>query len=77
MVAILVARRDLADGTRTQVRCMDWRSISSTELVATATSLEGSKKLTSGRSSTAIVLPNTADWVKIGPVEVQIKSLTK
>ena len=77
MVALLVARRDLADGTRTQVRYMDWRSISSTELVATATSLEGSKKLTSGRSSTAIVLPNTADWVKIGPVEVQIKSLTK
>ena len=33
------------------------RSISPTKLVAMATSLEGSKKITSDRSSTAKVLP--------------------
>jgi len=35
------------------------------------------RELTSDRSSTAIVLPTPANWVKIGPVDVQIKDVTK
>jgi len=44
-------------------------SILPTKLVVTATSLERSKKITSGRSSTARVLPIS---LKIGPVDVEI-----
>jgi len=44
-------------------------SILSTKSVVTATSLERSKKITSGRSSTARVLPIS---LKIGPVDVEI-----
>jgi len=44
-------------------------SILPTKSVVTATSLERSKKITSGRSSTARVLPIS---LKIGPVDVEI-----
>jgi len=43
VVALLAVRRDLVDGTRTQVKDVDCGSISLTKLVATATSLEGSR----------------------------------
>ena len=47
--------------------------------LATAMSLEGPKKLTSDRSSTAKVLPSTdsANLVKIGPIDVEIIGLTE
>jgi len=53
-----------------QVKCVDWRSILPTKLVATATSLDGSFMYS--HSST-----NPANWVKIGPVDVQTKGLTE
>jgi len=52
------------------------RSILPTKLVATATSLEGSKKITSARSPTAKV-HHPANFVKIGPVDVAVIGLTE
>jgi len=54
-----------------------WRSILPTKLVATATTLEGSKKnnfrsFIYGQSYT-----NPANFVKIGPVDVEIIGLTE
>ena len=54
----VVARRNLADGTRTQVKFVDWRSISTRKLVAKVTSFKDPQKLISDHSSTAIVLPS-------------------
>jgi len=48
-----------------------------TKLVATTTSLEGSKKITSHRSSTAKGLPILQISWKIGPADVEIVGLTE
>ena len=57
-----------------EVKGVDWRSILPTKLVATATSLEGSKNnfrsFIHGQSST-----NPANLVKIGPVDVEVIGL--
>jgi len=57
---------------------IDWRSILPTKIIAVATSLEHPfEQLTSGLLSTATVLYHPANWVKIGPLDVQIKGLTE
>ena len=60
-----------------ELQGVEWRSILPTKLVATATSLEGSKKnnfrpLIYGQSST-----NPENFVKIGLVDVEITGLTE
>ena len=65
----------LANVMRT-IQGVDWKSTLPTKLVATATSLEGSKKPSDsfiyGQRST-----NPENFVKIGPVDVDIIGLTE
>jgi len=60
-----------------ELQGVNWRSILPTKLVATATSLERSKKITSGHSSTAEVLQILQNFVTIGQVDVEIIGLTE
>ena len=71
-VALLAVLRDLAYGTRTLVKCVDWSSISPTELVAIATTLDERSK-----NSRSLFYINPANVEKGGPVDSEIIGLTK
>jgi len=56
---------------------VEWRSILPTKLVATATSLEGSKKNNFGLFICGQSATNPASFAKIGQADVEIIGLTE
>jgi len=60
-----------------ELQGVEWRSILPTKLVATATSLEGSKNNCISKCTTELSSTNPANFVKISPVNVEVINLTR